>query len=384
MNSSPPSHLLPVALKIRERSLATWPNRQPIELLGTSVAMQQLQAKIQKFARFSEPILVLGESGVGKDLIARACYLLSPRVGQEFVPVSCPQYTEAGNTLSELFGHKKGSFTGAVADRVGLFESADCGVIFLDEIADLPLQAQVMLLRTLADGEFRRMGESRTRRTNARVIAATHRSLDQLVVQREFRHDLLFRLSYFPLKVPPLREREGDWVLIADAILAKKSKEHGETKRLSRDTLQRLAGFDWPGNIRQLEAAMAVGYSSADGPKIEFYHIAPGLDCHSTPPSVAPPTVTPPTASTLTQDPANDVAGLLAKMLDDKQTFWEVIKEPFVARELNKAQVKEVLNQSWIKARCSYRKLVRMFNLPDSDYQKFMTFLRTHQLKFDK
>jgi transcriptional regulator with GAF, ATPase, and Fis domain len=384
--------MLPVAVKVRQRSLVTWPKRAPLELIGQSLAMEQLLDKLQKFARFNEPVLILGESGVGKDLVARACYLLSPRAGKEFVPVSCPQYTEAGNTISELFGHKKGSFTGAVADRQGLFERADGGVIFLDEIADLPLQAQVMLLRTLADGEFRRMGETQTRRVSTRVIAATNRPLNDLVVQREFRHDLLFRLSYFPLNVPPLRDREDDWCLIAHAILERKATEHGQSKSLSADAVERLRSFDWPGNIRQLEAAMAIGYSSADGDEIEYEHLVPALECCSERGTVSGstradfPLMLPPATTTSAAGTSNEgrTAQLLSKLLDEKQSFWSVIKEPFLARDLNKTEVKIVLNEAWIRARCSYAKLARLFNLPDSDYQRFMSFLRTHDLKFDE
>ena len=141
-------------------------------------------------------MLIAGESGAGKELVAKACYLLSPRRELPFVSVNCPQYQDGNLTVSELFGHKKGSFTGAVCDRRGLFETADSGVIFLDEIADLPIGAQVMLLRALAEGEFRPVGGSDTQSVNVRVIAATNRPLKEMIVANEFRNDLYFRLAY--------------------------------------------------------------------------------------------------------------------------------------------------------------------------------------------
>ena len=383
--------LLPLARRIRDLSLQIWPGRPPVEFVGQSVALEQLLVKVAKFASYSEPILILGESGCGKELLARACYLLSDRVEHQFVPVSCPQYTDSGNTISELFGHRKGSFTGAVADRTGLFESANRGVIFLDEIADLPLQAQVMLLRTLAEGEFRRMGDSQTRTVNTRVIAATNRPLDELMVQKEFRHDLYFRLSYFPLQVPPLRDRQNDWHLIADRILDRLCHEHGESKRLAPETVEFLSAFHWPGNIRQLQAAVILGYSTSDGAHITLNDMEAAINCNWLAPSG-------PKETTQTVDQNRSKLGpsqtsilldddlphrLFAEMVDRRVSFWKVIREPFLNRDLNRAQVRTVIDLGLQRCRGNYRKVVALFNLPATEYQKFMGFLRTHSLKFN-
>ncbi|MFH1558116.1 MAG: sigma 54-interacting transcriptional regulator [Pseudomonadota bacterium] len=159
----------------------------------------------------------------------------------------------------------KGSFTGATSDRKGCFETGDGGVVFLDEIADLHMSAQVMLLRALAAGEFQPLGADFRRQVNVRVITATNRPIEKLLVAREFRHDLLFRLRYLHLNVPPLRERGDDWLLLLDYALDRLHRKYGVAKRFSRDSLDRLAGYDWPGNVRQVMSVAAAGYALADG-----------------------------------------------------------------------------------------------------------------------
>src|SRR5207244_9960368 len=159
-------------------------------------------------------ILITGESGVGKEFFAKACYLLGDRTYAPFVVVNCPQYGDANLTVSELFGHVKGSFTGAMSDHQGLFEVADGGVVFLDEVGDLHPNAQTMLLRALAEKEVKPIGSTKTYSVNVRVIAATNRLLRDMIAVGQFRQDLYFRLRYFPLDVPPLREREEDWRLL--------------------------------------------------------------------------------------------------------------------------------------------------------------------------
>ena len=199
---------------IRALSLQLFPERAPIEFVGHDPAIVELLRRIAKVAKFDDPVLITGESGSGKELVARAIYLLSGRINSEFSAVNCPQHQDGNLTVSELFGHEKGSFTGAAADRKGSFEAADGGVVFLDEVADLPMSAQVMLLRALAEGEFKRLGSNKARRVNVRVVAATNRPLEAMRIGEAFREDLYFRLRYFAIEVPPLRRRGNDWFLL--------------------------------------------------------------------------------------------------------------------------------------------------------------------------
>src|SRR5205807_1248208 len=172
-------------------------------------------------------------------------------------------------TVSELFGHTRGSFTGAIADRRGAFEEADGGVIFLDEVGDLHLTAQAMLLRSLQTGEFKPLGATRARSADVRVVSATNRSLNTLVVTNQFRYDLLFRLWYFHLAVPPLRERADDWRLIVEYTLMSLARKDGIAKRMSEPALNALANYHWPGNVRQLISVVTMGYAMAEGTCIE-------------------------------------------------------------------------------------------------------------------
>jgi DNA-binding NtrC family response regulator len=201
--------LTEVAQQVRMRAAEKWGINQSVELVGTSSRMRDTLDRVQKFARFNQTILITGESGVGKELFAKACYLLSARTKAPFVVVNCPQYGEGNVTVSELFGHVKGSFTGAISDHKGLFNAADGGAVFLDEVGDLPPTAQTMLLRALAEKEVKPLGSNKTYSVDVRVIAATNRPLRDMLTNGQFRQDLYFRLRYFPLDIPALRERAG-------------------------------------------------------------------------------------------------------------------------------------------------------------------------------
>lgn len=349
-----------IALRVRELSVQTWGEERAVEMVGSAPKLTELHKKIQKIATFQEPVLITGESGVGKESLAQAIYLLSPRIGKPMVSVNCPQYREGNLTVSELFGHKKGSFTGALADRQGCFETANGGVIFLDEIGDLHMSAQVMLLRALANGEFQPLGADYTRRVNVRVVAATNRPLDRLMVGEEFRHDLFFRLQYFLLHIPPLRERGEDWRLLIDYFLTRLYRKYGVRKHFSAESLKILAGYDWPGNVRELMSVTTMGYALSDGATIEPRDFVTRL---------------------AQSQPATEGEDLYRRLVVEKGNFWDVIYTPFMERHLNRAQVKAIVKQGLIEAQNSYRDLLDVFGLSMNDYQKFMDFLRHHQLK---
>jgi transcriptional regulator with GAF, ATPase, and Fis domain len=209
---------------------------------------------VGKIAPSDAPLLILGESGTGKELIARAVHRKSPRAKGAFVAVNCGALSES-LLESELFGHEKGAFTGAVKDRLGRFELADGGTIFLDEIGEVSEGFQLKLLRVLQEGEFERVGGTSTIRTNVRVLAATNKDLRDLVKRKGFREDLFYRLNVLSVALPPLRERHGDIPLLVEHFL----RHEGGDVRVSRNVMEALQGFAWPGNIRELESAIKRG-----------------------------------------------------------------------------------------------------------------------------
>jgi two-component system response regulator HydG len=225
-------------------------------LVGTSGGMREVQRLVDAVAYSSATVLVMGESGTGKEMVARAVHAKSPRRGHAFVPLNCGALTE---TLleSELFGHVKGAFTGAQRDQKGLFEAADGGTIFLDEIGDIPLSTQVRLLRVLQEGEIKRVGSADSIRVDVRVIAATHRDLPKLVKAGKFREDLFYRLNVIAIPLPPLRERIEDVPLLAHHFLRRYAERIGKRVRaLSPEAVELLCGYRWPGNVRELENAI--------------------------------------------------------------------------------------------------------------------------------
>lgn len=348
------------AARIRTMSGGTLGRDRTIDMVGMSPAFIDLLVRLQKVARYREPVLITGESGVGKEQVARALHLLSPTRGP-YVSVNCPQYQDGNLTVSELFGHARGSFTGAVSDHRGAFEQADGGVLFLDEVGDLHPAAQSMLLRTLSNGEFRPLGAQLTRTVNTRVVSATNRPLNQLVMSGDFRYDLFFRLRHFHLAIPPLRERADDWRLIVEYRLEQLRQQYGMPKQMSAEALAMLATYDWPGNARQLIAVVTSGYAMADGDVIEpddIESLIVRLDSH--------------------QDTASD---LYERVTTGSESFWDVIHQPFLNRQLNRAQVRAVVLSGLTASRGSYRRLLEVFNLPGADYQRLMDFLRHHDLK---
>ncbi len=223
------------------------------EILGNSPQVQALMKLIDKVAPSKTNVLVIGESGTGKELVARQLHERGPLKGKPFVAVNCGAIPE--NLIeSELFGHKRGSFTGAVSDKPGLFEVADTGTIFLDEVGELPLAMQVKLLRTLQDRSFRRVGGNDLVKVDVRVIAATNRDLEGMVAQGKFREDLYYRLNVILIKTPPLRERTGDVQELARSFLTRIGDKHGKTfTGFSEEAMAALVAYSWPGNVRELE-----------------------------------------------------------------------------------------------------------------------------------
>ena len=222
-------------------------------MVGESAAMRRVLDRVARVAATDATVLVTGETGTGKELIARAIHAGSARAKRPFVRVNCGALAE-GLIASELFGHERGSFTGAVERRKGRFELANGGTIFLDEVGELPPALQVALLRVLQEGEFERVGGTETLKTDVRVVAATNRNLDEAVREGRFRSDLLFRLNVFPIAMPPLRERKDDIPLIAEHYARQYARKLGKRiSGISPSAMEALLAYPWPGNIRELQ-----------------------------------------------------------------------------------------------------------------------------------
>jgi len=250
---------------------------QPSNIVGTSSAMQTVYDLIARVAPTDTTALIRGESGTGKELVASAVHYASARAGKAFVKVHCAALPE---TLleSELFGHEKGAFTGALSRRRGHFEAADGGTILLDEVGDFSPAVQVKLLRILQERELQRLGSSETIRVNVRIIAATNKNLEKLMIEGKFREDLYYRLNVFGIFVPPLRERRSDILLLADHFLEKYARRYGkDIKRISTPAIDLLMIYHWPGNVRELENAVEHAVVMSNEGAVHAYHLPPTL-----------------------------------------------------------------------------------------------------------
>ena len=223
------------------------------EIVGTSAALRAALKKVAVAATTESTVLILGETGTGKELIARAIHDVSSRSNRPFVKLNCAAIP-SGLLESELFGHEKGAFTGAVAQRIGRFELAHGGTLFLDEVGDIPLELQPKLLRVVQEQEFERLGSTRTQRVDVRLVAATNRNLEQMVGDKQFREDLYFRLNVFPIRIPPLRERAGDIPLLVRHYMNKYAQRmNKQIETIPEAAMAALRRYSWPGNIRELQ-----------------------------------------------------------------------------------------------------------------------------------
>jgi formate hydrogenlyase transcriptional activator len=223
------------------------------EIVGSSKPMRQVVKQVEKVAPSDSTVLILGDTGTGKELIARALHRRSRRATRAFVRVNCAAIPQS-LIASELFGHEKGAFTGALQRRLGRFEAADGGTIFLDEIGEIPMETQISLLRVLQEREFERVGSNHPIKVDVRLIAATNRDLPAAVAAGIFRQDLFYRLNVFPIAVPPLRERADDIPLLVEYFVGRYAKGTGKNiRRIGKDTLEQLRAYSWPGNIRELQ-----------------------------------------------------------------------------------------------------------------------------------
>jgi two-component system response regulator PilR (NtrC family) len=299
------------ALQLQETRVSTTTSSSA-RLIGESPVMKQLRATIDKLSRSQAPVYISGESGVGKELVARLIHEQGSRASGPFVPVNCGAIP-AELMESEFFGHRKGSFTGAHADKEGLFQAANGGTLFLDEVAELPLHMQVKLLRVIQEKSVRPIGAAGEAPVDVRILSATHKNLARLVDENKFRHDLFYRINVIELKVPPLRERRDDLPTLANAILARLAQEHGEAARvLNADAVSALQNYAFPGNVRELENILerAVALAESDHLGAADLHLpASG--------TVATPASTADTSQTIAAAPIANAASAQSSGLPD-------------------------------------------------------------------
>jgi transcriptional regulator with GAF, ATPase, and Fis domain len=229
------------------------PPRRFEQLIGKSPALETVLEQVKRVAPTGSTVLIQGETGTGKELIARAIHNISPRCGRPFIKINCAAIP-LDLLESELFGHEKGAFTGAIAQKIGRFEMADRGTLFLDEVGDIPPTLQPKLLRVLQEQEFERLGGSRTHQVDVRLVAATHRNLPEMSERGEFRSDLYYRLNVFPVLLPSLRARREDIPLLVEHFVELSARRTGRPiEHISQETMDALCSYDWPGNIRELQ-----------------------------------------------------------------------------------------------------------------------------------
>jgi transcriptional regulator with PAS, ATPase and Fis domain len=340
-------------------------------LVGVGTAIRAIDAEIDSAARSDAKVLITGESGVGKEVIARLIHQRSRRSRTPLVTINCAGIPDS-LLESALFGHVKGSFTGAYRDRQGLFETANGGTIFLDEIGEMSLRMQALLLRFLENGELQRVGADCIQsRVDVRVIAATNRLLLQRIASKEFREDLYYRMNVIHITIPPLRERREDIPVFLQHFIRLYAARHGvRAPELAPDALAQLVAYTWPGNVRELKnvaerlivRSRSDFLTAADLPEEIRYRDA------VTPRPVA--------ATTPSQSPIEE---LFARMVIDRESFWTAVHPVFVARDLTRADLRAILHKGLHQTGGNYKMLVQLFNMPDTDYKRFLHFLRKHE-----
>ena len=349
-------------------------SRPRVHLIGRSPEIVALREEVERIARSDAKVLITGESGTGKEIVAQAIHAHSPRALNVFAPVNCAGLPE---TLleSELFGHVRGSFTGAYRDKPGKLEAAHNGSVFLDEVGEMTLRMQGMLLRFLETGELQKVGaDGGGRVVNVRVITATNRNLRDLITQGLFREDLFYRLNVIQVVLPPLRGRRDDIALLAGHFLARfKETNDSPIAEIAPAAMKALTDYSWPGNVRELENVIERLVVTLQRPVVESEDLPIEVRAHD------------PGAVRQKRERRRTVADdLYKRLVDGKESFWTSVYPLFMDREVTKTNVREVVRRGLEDARGNYKIVVRLFNMEAGDYKRFLNFLRKHdcQLPF--
>jgi len=346
-------------------------------LVGTSLPIRAVRDEMLYAARSEAKVLITGESGVGKEVVARLIHTDSSRRTQPFVTVNCAGVPE---TLleSELFGHERGSFTGAYRNRAGFLEQANGGTIFMDEVGEMTARMQVVLLRFLETGEIQRVGSDRPHtRVNARVIAATNRNLANRIGTGDFREDLYYRLNVVHIWIPPLRERRDDIPALLHHFLGAYARQYGvDPPLVSPEAEASLVQYEWPGNVRELRNFVERLTVRKANALVNAADVALLLGRQrETTEAVAPAPDSAPAGS-----PAGISApdGLFSRMIDDEECFWQVVHEPFMSRDLTRDDVRAIIRKGLSFTHGNYKQLLRLFNMSEQDYKRFLNFLHKY------
>jgi transcriptional regulator with GAF, ATPase, and Fis domain len=344
-----------------------------MQLIGQSEAIRLLQADIECAARSDAKVLITGETGVGKEVVARHIHQRSGRATGSLLTVNCAGLPDS-LLESELFGHVRGSFTGAYRDKPGLLEMAPNGTVFLDEVGEMSPRMQAVLLRFLETGEIQRIGADRSHtRVNVRLITATNRELRTHIEAGAFREDLYFRLNVIRLCIPPLRERTEDITLLVDHYLDLYSRQHRTPRpEMSPGAMEQLLAHRWPGNVRELKNVVERVVLKVNGRAVRAVDLpaevfGPGRAVRVAVDAAAEPAAVP-----------SQVDELAARMLKHGESFWSVVYPIFMSRDLTRADLRKIIKMGLESTNGNYRLLTQLFNMADDDYKKFLNFLRKY------
>lgn len=331
------------------------------QIIGISRHAMAIRAFIETAARCDFPVMLIGETGVGKEVAARNIHCLSRRHEGPFIPVNCSCISQ-GVAESELFGHRKGSFTDSKENKLGLIEASDGGTLFFDELSDLSTNLQPKILRVIEDKEVRRVGEVYPRHVNTRFIFATNKDLSVEVKFGRFRKDLFYRANTLSFHIPPLRERKEDVPIFIEQIVSELNAEVRENKKIGTDMIKLIISHSFPGNVRELENIIRRAYVMSIGDDIKAGDFLSEAD---------------------RGEGEETVCNLYRKMAEGTESYWQVVHKPFIERDLNRKEVKRIIIMGLKEVGGSYKELMELFKAGQSkkEYKRFMSVLSCHSLK---
>jgi DNA-binding NtrC family response regulator len=355
-----------LALKLARPMLDNAPQLEGSCFVAASRQMLRIRDMARRAGKTDAKALITGESGVGKDVVAREIHAASPRARRAFIAVNCAGLPE--NLLeSELFGHMRGSFTGAYRDRPGKLQEADGGTLFLDEVGEMSLRMQAMLLRFLENGEIQVVGETRPRTVDVRVITATNRNLAERVASGLFREDLLYRLRVIHITVPPLRERVDDIPALVAHTLSKSRRRMTFTNAAMR----LLTRYRWPGNVRELQNVVEQATWLANGSEIDVSDLPENIRSAAS-------------GLVVVHERRRQIADqLFESLVQGNCTFWEHVHPLFLSRDLTRHDIRELVSRGLAATKGNYRAVMKLFGMSQSDYYRFHNFLTAHDSKVD-